>query len=44
MSSQTGGAMLMGIGVLHAKDKKQKLNVKSSTEVELVGNTIISLL
>ena len=27
----------MGLGVLHAKFSKQKLNVKSSTEAELVG-------
>ena len=37
MKSQTGGAMSMGIGVVHAKCGKQKLNVKSSTESELVG-------
>ena len=37
MKSQTGGAMSMGLGVLHAKCSKQKLNVKSSTEAELVG-------
>ena len=37
MRSQTGGAMSMGLGVLHAKCSKQKLNVKSSTEAELVG-------
>ena len=29
----------MGIGVLHAKSGKQKLNVKSLTEFELVGNS-----
>jgi hypothetical protein len=39
MQSQTGGAMSMGLGVLHAKSSKQKLNVKSSTEAELVGNS-----
>ena len=37
MKSQTGGAMSMGIGVVHAKCGKQKLTVKSSTESELVG-------
>lgn len=37
MRSQTGGAMSMGTGVIHAKSGKQKLNVKSSTEAELVG-------
>ena len=28
----------MGVGVIHAKSNKQQLNVKSSTEIELVGN------
>ena len=37
MKSQTGGAISLGIGVLHARSNKQKLNVKSSTEAELVG-------
>ena len=37
MKSQTGGAMSLGLGVLHGKSSKQKLNVKSSTEAELVG-------
>ena len=31
--------MSMGLGVLHAKCSKQKLNVKSSTEAELVGTS-----
>ena len=39
MMSQTGGVMAMGVVVLHAKSNKQKLNVKSSTEAELVGNS-----
>ena len=39
MKSQTGGAISLGVGVLHAKSSKQKLNVKSSTEAELVGNS-----
>ena len=39
MKSYTGGTMPMWIGVLHAKGNKQKLNVKSSTEAELVGNS-----
>ena len=39
MKSQTGGAMSLGVGVLHAKSSKQKLNVKSSTEAELVGSS-----
>ena len=34
MRSQTGGTMWMGI---HGKYSKQRLNVKSSTEAELVG-------
>ena len=37
MKSQTGGTMSLGTGVIHAKSSKQKLNVKSSTEAELVG-------
>ena len=37
MKSQTGGTMSLGLGVLHGKSTKQKLNVKSSTEAELVG-------
>ena len=39
MRSQTGGAMSMGHGILHCKSGKQKLNVKSSTEAELVGTS-----
>ena len=39
MKSQTGGAISLGVGVLHAKISKHKLNVKSSTEAELVGNS-----
>ena len=38
MKSQTGGAMSLGLGVLHGKSSKQKLNLKSSTEAELVGS------
>ena len=37
MRSQTGGAISMGRGLLHAKSSKQKLNTKSSTEAEIVG-------
>ena len=37
MKSQTGCTMSMGVGVLHAKSCKQKLNGKSSTEAKLVG-------
>ena len=36
MKSQTGGAMSLGLGVLHGKSTKQKLNVKISTEAEIV--------
>jgi hypothetical protein len=37
MRSQTGGAMSFGVGVIHCKTTRQKLNTKSSTESELVG-------
>jgi hypothetical protein len=37
MRGQTGGAISMGYGILHGKSSKQKINVKSSTESELVG-------
>ena len=37
MRSHTGGMMSFGIGALHTKSTKQKLNTKSSTEAELVG-------
>jgi len=36
MKSQTGGAMLMGCGVIYCKSGKQKIHVKISTEAELV--------
>ena len=36
---QTGGCVIMGDGVIHARSNKQKLNTKSSTESELVGNS-----
>ena len=39
MKSQTGGAISLGVGVLHAKSSKQKLNVISSTEAKLVGTS-----
>ena len=31
--------MSLGLGVLHGKSSKQKLNVKSSTEAEIVGTS-----
>jgi len=37
MRSHTGGAIMMGKGVLYGKSSKQKINTKSSTEAELVG-------
>ena len=37
LKSHTGGTMSLGTGVLHQKSSKQKLNVKSSTEAEIVG-------
>ena len=37
MRGHTEGLMSYGTGVVHAKSSKQKLNVKSSTECEIVG-------
>jgi hypothetical protein len=37
MKSHTGGIMSFGLGVLNVKSCKQHLNVKSSTEAEVVG-------
>jgi hypothetical protein len=37
MKSHTGGAMSLGKGVIYGTSKRQKLNTKSSTELELVG-------
>jgi hypothetical protein len=37
MRSHTGGAIMMGKGILYGKLSKQKLNRKSSTEAEVVG-------
>ena len=35
--SQIGGVISLGLGMLHCKSSRQKLNVKSSTKAELVG-------
>ena len=37
MKSHTGGVMSFGTGVINEKSRKQRLNVKSSTEAEVVG-------
>ena len=37
MRGHTGGTMSMGIGTLHNKSSKQKLNTRSTTESEVVG-------
>jgi hypothetical protein len=37
MKSHTGGVISFGLGAVMSKSSKQKLNVKSSTEAELVG-------
>ena len=37
MRGQTGGAISMGYDLLHGNYSKQKINMKSSTEAELVG-------
>ena len=37
MRSHTGGCMSFGLGTVHARSSKQKLNTKSSTESEVVG-------
>ena len=37
MKSHTGGCISFGRGALICKSTKQKLNIKSSTEAELVG-------
>eukprot|EP00957_Ditylum_brightwellii_P124753 9508629-Ditylum_brightwellii.AAC.1 len=37
MRSHTGGAMSFGWGIVHRRASKQKLNTKSSTEVDVVG-------
>ena len=37
MRGHTGGLMSMGIGAIHNKCSKQKLNAKISTETEIIG-------
>ena len=39
MRSHTGGCMSFGTGTVHQKSSKQKINVKSSTEAEVVGTS-----
>ena len=36
MRGYAGGAISFGVGIIHGKASKQKINVKSSTECELV--------
>ena len=37
MKGQTGGCMSYGLGIIHGRSSKQKLNTKSTTESEVVG-------
>ena len=37
MKSHTGGVLMMRKGAIHTGSTKQKLNTRSSTEVEIVG-------
>lgn len=37
MRGQTGGVLRTGIGVLHGRSGKQRINAKSLTEAELIG-------
>ena len=39
MRSHKGGVMSRGTGTIHQRSTKQKLNVKSSTEAEIVGTS-----
>ena len=36
---QTGGCIKMGLGVIHSRSSKQRINTLSSYETELVENT-----
>jgi hypothetical protein len=40
MRGHTGGAMSFGTGVIHSKASKQRLNTKSSTEIEVCNMQI----
>ena len=42
MKSQTGAIMSLGGGCFYSKSTKQKVNIKSSTEAELVGASDMS--
>ena len=37
MRGQTGGAMSLGVGTLHCRSTKQRINSRSSTETEVIG-------
>ena len=39
LKGHTGGCMSFGTGTVHQRSSKQKINVKSSTEAELVGSS-----
>ena len=37
MKGNTGGCMSYGVGIIHGKASKQKLNKKSTTESEVIA-------
>ena len=39
MKGHTGGLMTLGRGIIQGKANKQKINTKSSTEAEFVGDS-----
>ena len=39
MCGHTGGAVSLGTGIVHGKGSKQKMNSRSSTETEVIGNS-----
>jgi len=39
MRGHTGGATTFGTGIIDQKSSKQKMNTRSSTETEVVGNS-----